>query len=83
MTFGLYEVLSFPWQPIIQTGFRQYTSAYVKHGLANLEPNENLDIASSFSIQTCKSAYLHNHEYSLKLTFLQNRSIKNPETNHI
>ena len=40
-------------------------------------------IASSFSIQTCKSAYLYNHEYSLKLTFLQNRSIKNPETNHI
>ena len=57
------------WISTVHVIVNNHISAYVKHRLANLEPNENLFIASSFSIQTCKSAFLHNHEYSLNLPF--------------
>ena len=39
VSFGLYEVLSFPWQPIIQTGFR-----HTRHSkLIISQPTLNID----------------------------------------
>ena len=55
-SIGLYEILPFPWQPVIHIELRQYTctfnhiSSCVHHRPTKSVPNDSLDIAHSCGI---------------------------------